>query len=179
MKIEINYDLFQKIKEAKKGFSLIKCAKPVLSHTTIFVTIDSIISLLAALDNQPILYDISYYLILSSLCYGMPEMILSKITQPKSINELKKLSITLNRINVNTDYELLLESYKYKTEYKVKFDESFIPYLKQDKYINVPVYVNGEEKEVSLVQEHIIGSEKYYLSYGSPKKVLKPAFDSI
>ena len=85
----------------------------------------------------------------------------------------------LKDINISTSYELLLDSENYKTEYKLKFDEAKIPYIKQDKYINIPVYNDGDIKEVSLVQEHVIGSKSYSLSYGSPSKVLKPAFNPI
>lgn len=77
----------------------------------------------------------------------------------------------LKDIDVNTTGDLLLDSYKYKTEYEIKRNEKNLPILEQRKYIMVPTKdTNGE---VSLLQEHIIGTGDYSLSYGSPKKVLK------
>lgn len=93
--------------------------------------------------------------------------------QPMSVQQLKVLVSSLRKINVNTDYDLLLKSYNYETKYKIEFNESFIPRLKQEKFIMVPVHELGEEKEVSLVQEHIVGSMSYSLSYGSPQKALR------
>lgn len=45
----------------------------------------------------------------------------------------------------------------------------------------VPVIENGEEKEVSIVQEHAIGSKTYSLSIGEPtkQKVFKLATNSM
>lgn len=43
----------------------------------------------------------------------------------------------------------------------------------------VPTYDKGEKKEVSLVQEHVIGSKEYTISHGTPRKVLKLAYNPI
>ena len=93
--------------------------------------------------------------------------------------ELKELASLLRSHYINTDYELLQKVYEYETNYKFVLDENKIPRLKQDKYIMVPVVDRDGEKEVSLVQEHLIGSNDYELSYGSPtkSKVLKPVFN--
>lgn len=86
--------------------------------------------------------------------------------------ELKKLATDLNRINVPTNVDLLLESYKYETEYLLNTDSSF-PKIQKNTYFMVPIQQDGEQREVSLVEEHIIGENDYTISYGSPKKVLK------
>ena len=44
----------------------------------------------------------------------------------------------------------------------------------------VPSYTfNGDIKDTSVLQEHIIGSKEYVLSLGSPKKVWKPAYSNM
>jgi len=178
MKIKINYDLIKKISETEKGFILNKTTKYVLGLTTCALLFDR--CLLPNLNtNDTFLSDLSFYLIYYTVI-GIPiNYAHYKTSQSLSIQELKSLVILLQNINVNTNYELLLKSYKYHTEYKLEFDESKAPYIIQEKYINIPIYDNGNEKEVSLVQEHIIGSKSYTLSYGSPKKVLKLATNPI
>ena len=76
---------------------------------------------------------------------------------------------------------MLQQSYEYETNYSFLLDDNNIPRLKQEKYINVPVVDRDGEKEVSLVQEHIIGTREYELSCGSPtkSKVLKPLYNGI
>jgi len=93
--------------------------------------------------------------------------------------QLKELASLLRKHYINTDYELLQKAYEYEINYKFVLDENKIPRLKQDKYIMVPAVDRDGEKEVSLVQEHLIGSNDYELSYGSPtkSKVLKPVFN--
>ena len=76
----------------------------------------------------------------------------------------------LRDINVNTNCELLLESYVYDTKYKLGFNDKLLPYIKKDKYIMVPAISNIGKKDVPLVQEHIIGSREYSISHGTPKK---------
>ena len=75
----------------------------------------------------------------------------------------------LKDILIETDPTLLQDSYPYKTEYKVDFS-SFPPHLEQTKYIMVPVHNDWGNNERSLMQEHIIGSRNYALSYGEPEE---------
>jgi len=177
MKIIINYDLFVKIEEAKRGFSLEKTANRVLILTAISTGLAAIIysSLKEALK------EIHNALIIHSL-FRIPEiLILSKLNKRDAAIQLMILSQNLRNINVNTDYKMLLKSENYKTDYEISFDEGKLPRIEQKKYIMVPTYQNGEYEEVSLVQEHIIGSKSYVISYGSPKKkrVLKLSYNPI
>ena len=169
MKIKINYDLFDKINEANTGMSLKKTTKKNLF--AIGITLPLMVATIP--DIRAILAIVARLAAMNYLFYGMTDMLLSSLVKDKSKDELKRLAIELRNIDVNTDYEMLLNSSKYKTEYEIKKEEEQPPKLEQKKYIMVPVYDNGEEKEVSLVQEHIIGTDEYHLSYGSPKKVLK------
>jgi len=171
LKIKINYDLFDKINEANTGMSLKRITKKNLF--AISITLPLMVA--TSPDLKTVLAITTKLTAMNYLFYGISEMLFSSFIKDKSKDELKKLAIALKNIDVNTDYEMLLNASKYKTEYEIKKDEQQPPKLEQKKYIMVPVYDNGEEKEVSLVQEHIIGTDEYHLSYGSPKKVLKLA----
>ena len=179
MKIEINYDLLDKIREAKIGISLDRTFMFTVPRTLAATSIFAILHIPDPNMLDKTLAVLPYF----TLFYAVPTAITSIIMKNKfkesAIDRLRILSHLLSDINISTSYELLLDSENYKTEYSLKFNESKIPYVKEDKYINIPTYDDGSIREVSIVQEHIIGSSKYSLSYGSPKKVLKPAFNPI
>lgn len=97
----------------------------------------------------------------------------------KSDRDLKMLVSKLNAINVETDYELLKRTTLDEKKYNIRINEKKLPELVESKYILVPSYnYNGEEKETSMIQEHVVGTHEYVLSVGSKQKVLKPAFAS-
>lgn len=174
MKIEINYDLISKIVEANIGLDFKKSIKKGLICGTMAAACLTAIDIAASAPMNEIMGDIAFSYCYQAVWFGLTDTLLSKINKSLSIDKLKLLAQTLRSINVNTNYDLLLQSYAYDTTYEINLDGSF-PKLEQKKYIMVPVYDNGEEKEVSLVQEHTIGSNSYSLSIGSPKKVLKLA----
>jgi len=173
VKIIINYDLLSKIQEAKTGFSIQKTIKPILIKTglsfAIFLPIASVVSS----SPEEMLKGLSRALciFLSSQIFisGSVDLLLSRFTKNMSKKSLMYLSAHLKEINVNTDSELILDSYKYKTEYEINKDDESKD-LVQKKYIMVPIIENGEESEISIVQEHVIGSKLYFLSLGEPKK---------
>lgn len=179
MKININYDLLDKIREAKTGFSLNRHVRHILPRTLLASTIFACLNLSSGDVAQRFVRGMLLYIVLYGITDGISTTLCKKTLKKAAINDLRILSLLLCDINISTSDELLLDSDNYETEYQIKFNESKIPYIKQDKYINVPVYDNGKIRAVSLVQEHIVGSKKYSLSYGSPKKVLKPAFNAI
>lgn len=94
------------------------------------------------------------------------------------MEDLQKLSLQLNELNVKTSGELLLDSKVYHKQHKFVLSEKGIPGIMQNKYINIPTYDNGDIKETSILQEHKIGTKEYVLSLGSPTKrqVFKPAY---
>lgn len=178
MKIRINYDLFEKIQESNTGLSLNKSCKHVLKHTVISSIIFSIISILS--NKKPIISDdtIIFFLVFHLMTKFPVDLILSKLTKKDSIKDLNFLVNMLNYLDINTSYELLQEAYLYKTSYKINKNLKNMPILIQNKYLMLPV---NTKEEISLVQEHIVGTNNYYLSYGSPdkKKVLKLATNQI
>ena len=179
MKLVINYDLIDKIREANTGISLNKSSKFILKCTSINIIIGTILSLIPPASTnyfkEELPKDIIIYLIIHTFLTIIREITFSKFLKVWALNDLNNLASRLKDLDINTSYELLLEAYKYKTEYKINTNNNFS--LEEKKFIMVPAYVNGEEKEISLVQEHIIGSKEYYLSYGEPNKVLKLAFN--
>ncbi len=172
MKLIINYDLLDKIRESKTGFSLQRTLKPVLIKAGISTIIIMLINAFIV-SPEELLKEFFEAILISlniQLLVHIPvDLILSKYVKILSKDTLKKLTIQLRQININTDENLILDSYKYKTEYKWIKSENDID-LVQKKYIMVPVIENGEEKEVSILQEHSIGSKTYSLSIGEPTK---------
>lgn len=179
MKIRINYDLIDKIKESKTGFSLKRTISKSLLATSISTALN--IPLIFDGDNTLVRFvSISSGCFLMSLLYwSLDNKNFKEINTNFSINQLKQLASILRKHYVNTDYELLQKAYEYETKYSFMLDGDKIPRLKQEKYIMVPVVDRDGKKEVSLVQEHIVGTRDYELSYGSPtkSKVLRPAFN--
>lgn len=177
MKIKINYDLLERTKEANIGYSLVRTSKKALNLTLLATLISTPFRITRdGLTLESTVKDFFLYLMLSIMNKSL-DLIFTKANQEEAIKDLKKLSLLLGDLNMCTDYELLLEAYKYSTEYSLEFNEYYLPCLKEEKYIMVPVYDNGEVKEVSLVQEHIVGKPEYTLSCGSPQKSLKLAFN--
>ncbi len=89
----------------------------------------------------------------------------------KSIRNLKRLVTLLERINVSTNYEKLLESELYTKKYSLDTEDRTIPAIMSKKYIYVPAYgYDGEEKTVSILQEHVIGSKEFILSQDEPDR---------
>ena len=85
--------------------------------------------------------------------------------------KLKELAIMLGTINVNTNYDMLLESELYYKKSSIDYSNDNLPVLKSEKYIYVPSYgFDGSEKTTSILQEHIIGTKEYTLSVEEPDR---------
>lgn len=177
LKIVINYDLLEKIKESKTGFSLKRSTSKILLYTSFASMIYTSIAKTDNIETIQTLSQISCFFTLYVASESIGSILQSKVYKSKAINKLKQLSQALKDINVSTDYELLQKSYVYKKSYKIKFNDYLLPYIKQDKYIMVPTCDCYGEKETSLLQEHVIGSSKYFLSHGTPKKLVKFAYN--
>lgn len=187
MKISINYNLMEEIAQANKGFSLSREAKECVLKSSIVTTLMTLIeigdpnALLKGLKWFPICFFtyIGINLLTLQIFNKATKGYYFEWTKDKALNNLRELSVKLKSINVDTDSNLLLETKEYKSKYKIRLNESKIPYILQEKYILVPSYDYDEIKDTSLLQEHIIGSKKYVLSKGSPQKKLKLAYSNI
>ena len=165
MKLVISYDLADKIKEAKTGFSLKRCCKRVLFYTGISMAIGIPINIVANAETSKYLSDIVAYLGCHSAMTCVNQIILKDLLKKYAENEIAALSSKLPQINVNASTKDLLEAYPYKTEYNFNYAGGG---LEQKKYINVPVSDVWGEREMSVVQEHTLGSKEYVLSLGFP-----------
>ena len=178
MKLVINYDFVDAIRNVNEPFNAFKIIRNNKNrwtrlHLPIYMTI-----------NLVILQDMIRALGILGIQFGTligNEIIANKITQTdiysvKSSNNLKRLTLQLNNLNLSTEYNLLLQSELYEKKYKIEFNEDKLPIIAESKYILVPNYsYNGEIKNTSILQEHEVGSDVYLLSIGSPQKVFKLA----
>lgn len=165
-KICINYDLIDKAREAKTGFSLHKFT--VLMGLCNGLTIPFVL-LGAQLGDAPAV-EVLETLLRNFFISGLHSTVNSSFGKNRAIEELKKLSRELNNICIETDDEALTETYLYDVKYSVDF-ESFPPKIVQEKYVKVPVNDRGwGNNERPLIQEHVIGSRVYLLSYGEPNE---------
>lgn len=178
MKITVNFDLMDALSEARTGLSLKKTTKKVLTLSLISFSIIQTLDTSIGQDVN-ILNNMACATLPHVGLHPLTDLMLSKPRKMLASMNLSRLLIELSKIDVWTEPKLLLNSYKYKTEYELIKSDSKIPLVQQKKYIMVPSYVNGEENEVSLLQEHVIGSNDYELSLGEPKKVLKLALNPI
>ena len=176
MKIRVNYDLMDKIREEKIGYSLIRTRRDILKFGIMFFPLDVLI---VNGDIKILIIQTLFRAGANAIVFPMIEKYSIKIGKDDAVMQLKQLASTLRSHYINTDYELLQQSYKYETNYRFILDDDKIPRIKEEKYIMVPVVDRDGKKEVSLVQEHLIGSKDYELSYGSPSKskILKPVFN--
>lgn len=172
MNIEINYDLFDKIKESKGKLSL----KRVFKYTKGFI----IGSLVGNLICYPIFKDAKA--LITNLALYTLSPIIASIVVSSFFNRRNKQYIIRNAksdlIDLDTkirqddrfDYVIsgrnLSESELYKTHYNFKLNDKRIPVLKQTKYFVVQSFTN--DCDIHMVQEHNIGTRNYVLKLGSP-----------
>lgn len=161
MKFRTNYELLSKIGEAKTGFNVNR-----VGNKFSFLTVVTGIVLLAVPAEE--LGRLAGFAIFNNSYHSFGNELLSlKTNKQEAQEELSKLASQLRSLDVSTNSTLLLDSQAYKTEYKVKLNEKKIPSFVQNKYIIVPT---NKEGEVSLLQEHVVGSRHYSLSVGEPSK---------
>lgn len=182
MKLVINYDFFNAIKDVNEGFTPMKIVrnnKKVLvtySFPIWFILDYSVFRNLSTTLKVVLLQFIAFYM---GGEYIIKLLLGKDIYEEKSRERLKMLVSKLKDLNVNTDYKLLIESELQEKKYKIHLNESKIPEIIENKYILVPTYnFNGNIKHTSINQEHIVGTNEYVLSIGSPEKKLKLAYSN-
>lgn len=190
MKLVINYDFFKKICNVNEPYSALKIIKNDKRKYVLQIpTLITINSILVPIDELPPLGELLSYLGIQlgllMILNTLPELITHKVFNYDSYKEeaeskLKDLLSQLKDLYINTDFDLLLKSELYKKQYQIKLNEKKLPYILESKYIMVPTYdSNGKIMDTSFLQEHVVGSDEYVLSLGSPTKVLKLAYSSI
>lgn len=181
MKLRINYDFFEKIKDVKEPHNPLKIIRNNKNFIILYLSFCTTYDLLV-FDSfneflSKALIDFSIFLVSASLTCAI-EFLLEIDDYAKTATEnLKELASSLNSLYLNTNYELLLESQLSCKEYNIILNEKMIPQILESKYILVPTYnYNNEIKNVSILQEHVVGSDIYELSLQSPIKSFKYAY---
>lgn len=180
MKIKVNYDLIDKIKQSQKGITLSKTASKNFKYGIYMFSIYTILDLMLSenKDSNVLLaasIGASAFYLLKTLVDEMMNKCLKEKQKQDALIDLIFLTRKLKKINIDTSPELLIDSKIQSVEYKINLNEEKIPNLLQNKYILIPTYNDGEIKEKYVLQEHVIGSKEYTLSSGYPQKVLKLA----
>ncbi len=173
MKLKINYDLLDKIRQSKNGAKLYKSEVKAMLNEPVFKFVN--FNLLAAYVAGFIL-DKKIGIILTILgCAGIcggsaliTNKVLknfSKIREEEAVTELQELANRLYNLEVRTTGELLKESKLNDIKHKIVYSDGAlkIPKLKQTKEIIVPL-TNGYEE--TILQEHIFGDKDYEISVG-------------
>lgn len=175
MKLVINYDFFNAVRNVNEPYGPLKVIRNEKNKYMMRLPIWSLLNYTVFQNMQDTIgaLMVQYMLVMGS------DLLVDKVLgidsyATKSMNDLKKLVVKLNDINVKTDCELLCQSELYERNYKFSFNESKIPFLMEEKYILVPSYsYSGEIIDTSILQEHEIGTNEYMLSVGEPQKKYK------
>ena len=140
--------MLDKIREAKTGISLHRISKPVLiissAATSVFSILIAFVVPIEELGKEVLKF--AFGTLVNEYAIRIVfDLLFSKVYKIISKEQLRELSYQLKNIKVNTNTDLILDSYKYKTEYKWVKNENDTDLI-QKKYIMVPVIEDGEEK---------------------------------
>ena len=173
MKIEINYDFINAIKNINEPYNIYKIVRNNKKNWLFFPIPELFI--LDSLGNKNI-KTIFTTLGMQMGVIILGEYIIGKTTKKdkyheKSSNNIKLLSQEFNKYNINTNYNLIKNSELYDKKYNIILNNKKIPKILESKYILVPTYDNNNcIKNRSIKQEHILGEEEYILSSDIPEK---------
>lgn len=170
MKLNISYDLIDKIKDAKTGFSLKRTAKRTACSTVIGLPMLYALQTATGVDPSHYITSSFFLVFFNSVNQLAIQKLFREGHQKVAEQKIAKLLCQLEKINIKTNYDDLLQATAYKTEYKPNLKKGTI---EQKKYINVPVNDYWGEREISVCQEHTLGSRKWSLSMGEPKESKK------
>ncbi len=176
MKIYINYDMIDYVKNTNTPLGPFKVARDIKKGwLKRDLPIMSCLGLITLRDIKGVVA----LLAMQFTCSVFIQLSIQKSKGVDAINNksefyLKKLVPKLQDINIETDYELLKKATLDSKKYTVRLNENKLPEIVQSKYIVVPSYgYNGQIKDSSILQEHVLGSSKYELSSGTPKRKVK------
>jgi hypothetical protein len=179
MKIVNNYDLIEKVNDSKGKIDLKKIIfekiKLTLPYFFLMIGVDYIPGVKSeGIDWGNLIQWITTMLgvqVLMKLGFVFAR---KYSTVMSADSELLRLLVKLREAGIKTDLELLKDAKEDTVEYKFINEDARLK-LRENKYILVPTNDGfGGIKDVSVLQEHNIGSKVYVLSLGSPKKYAKP-----
>lgn len=165
MKLVINYDLINEINNANTGINIKRISAKMGIYMGTLLTLN-IAAALAGSETAPT--NITFGIVNGIIIFGGSEFALKEFTKKAAEKRLRTLAPSLSKINIYTDLESLKSARLYKTQYKIVKDEK--PSIMQTKFIMLPTTNTLNADEISLQQEHNLGSKEYVLSIGEPKK---------
>lgn len=177
MKIMINYDFFEKIRDVREPLGPLKIVRNNKQWFYATLPLDILLGMYFHLSSlTPGVFALQVGMGTTSrlaMCKSLGADLYAEISEYK----LKKLVSQLKDVSINTSYDLLLESELYKKDYHIKLNENKIPYLLEKKYVLVPTYnYLNDIGETSILQEHVVGTKTYVLSIGSPQRQVRFAY---
>lgn len=183
MKLVINYDFFNAIRNVNEPYTPLKIVR---NRKRYFITYGALVTALDfATKTKPAQTILSLAFMYGSFITAdyIVELIANSIIKNKYGEDNKDIYAGLSKIylsdlvdqlteiNVKTNYDMLLKSELYEKEYKFEHNEKTLLALTEKKYIYVPTYgFDGKEQTTSILQEHDIGTRDYTLSVGEPDK---------
>ena len=182
MKLLINYDFFDAVRNVNEKTTPLKVFRNEKTKYALLLPVYTSIALIAKqysdFDTRDIIAIIlrayGYLMSLDTLGEIMAKTLSYSKTDlyaKKASARLNMLALMLDDINVNTNYDMLLSSELYYKTSHIEYGDRRIPTIMSQKYIYVPAYgFDGEEKTVSILQEHIIGTKEYVLSQDEPDR---------
>ena len=181
MKLIINYDFFNAVRDVNEGFTpfkiirnkknkWIKCNIPILTFLYYL-----------GLGNNFLKHLPSGLCLYYTLEFGMEFVqykLVGDIYKNEAIDKLRQLSYNFQNLNINTSYDLIKKSTCYSVVHNLQLNKNKIPQIVESKYILVPYYnMHNNIKDASILQEHVIGSSTYILSCATPKKEHKLVYN--
>lgn len=168
MKLVVNYDFFKSVNQINDSYSnfyLIKERSKKFLKIDLPIYTTLCIALGCNLPKTIGLLGAEYFTTIAFLNVNK----LSRLRIQKKLEEhrcnLVALPYKLHNLGVETEYDLLLHSEINKRRINIALNEHHIPSLNIRKIIDVPTQDdNGDINNVSLVQEHLIGSKDYVLT---------------
>ena len=169
MKIAMNFELIDKAREAKSGYSLRKHVKAVGGCMALCSPLLVADATVGGKSPVEITAKSGFWFLYYCGYFWFSQKARAGLTKDRAENDLRQLSYKLKDIYVDTNAELLQGVSCYKTEYGIK-EGKFLPKIEERKYLTVPVHSDWDNNTRSLVQEHIIGTREYSLSHGEPEE---------
>ena len=176
MKLVINYDLIDAIRNVMEPYGALKVIRNNRDAYYKWLSFWTVLDASVCKGNFD--YAVMMLGVQASLLLGS-DILSDRLTgidtyATMSTHNLRKLATDLRNLHVMTTYDLLLQSSLYHKKCKITFNESKLPFLKEEKYILVPSYsYSGEVRDTSILQEHEFGTKEYILSTGEYKKEYK------
>ena len=175
MKLIINYDLTNKLKDINEPYGIRKIVRNNKPEILFYILSSLPFDLLIAHESLKTAEVMALFQVLTYFTIEFSDYIDSGDHYKKiAIKDLRNLVSLLRDNYIKTDLELLKKSEVYEKNYQLHLNQEKIIEVLESKYILIPTYdFNGYIKNTSILQEHILGSNDYILSLGSPSKKFK------